>query len=223
MVLKPNRQAHAVMTLIKDGSYLESKYLKARPKTTETTSPIDKVVWCWTEGTASFSCWYWCLTSHCYINTIVCTKNSASETEKYVWAASHSPAKRSCRAVTLPCEFQKNDQQWRESQTFLCYLIFPPRKIRKEGLPIKSSLSFLPSCLFSVYLPLADTIFIFKRWGEKNKDLLQKLVMKRLCLNPDRRLDALKSYSDDHKIWTKKSHYRGFRRFSCSKLPARPL
>lgn len=106
---------------------------------------------------------------------------------------------------------------------FLCHLFFPPRKTRKAGLPITFSLSFLPSCLFSVSLPLADTIFILRGGGKKKKDLLQRLVMKRLCLNPDRRLDALKSYSDNHKIWTKKSHYRGFRRFSCSKLPARPL
>lgn len=121
-----------------------------------------------------------------------------------------------------PVSCKKNDQQWRESQTFLCHLFFPPRKIRKEGLPTKSSLSFLPFLPFQCLSSISWHNFHIKRWA-KNKDLLQKLVMKRLCLNPDRGLDALKSYSDNDKIWTKKSHYRGFRRFSCSILPVRPL
>lgn len=53
------------------------------------------------------------------------------------------------------------------------------------------SLYFLPSCLFSLYLPLAYTIFMLR--GVENKDLLQKVVIEGLCLNLNRRLDALKA------------------------------
>lgn len=119
----------------------------------------------------------------------------------------------------------KNDQQWRESQTFpLLFFFFFSSQEDQEGGATHQVFSFLFTFLpFQCLSSISWHNFHIKRWRKKNKDLLQKLVMKRLCLNPGRRLDALKSYSDNHKIWTKKSHYRGFRRFSCSKLPARPL